>query len=215
MLAKPKRLPAGSRRHLLLALNLAISLGLLVRTDSLASDGDTVTDPGQRVKVAGGDPFKDVNVSLSIEEVMDRLNGQPDAVLDEAEQYYNYARHNVMLGNFYDAGKLALKMVEQHRKMGSRPVEFAVLFERTDIRDCVYRPNIVAYGISRARAGLDTRSMSKEEVDWVCRATGEKIADRFLRDPKPQIQLVDGLVVPAIEDSRREYEERKGRPQKQ
>jgi hypothetical protein len=215
MSAKPKRLHAGSRRHLLLALNLVIGLGLLVRTNSLASDGDIVTDPGQGVTAAGGDPFKDVNVSLSIEEVMDRLNGQPEEVLDEAEQYYNYARHNVMLGNFYDAGKVALKMVEQHRKIGFRPVEFAVLFERTDIRDCVYRPNIVAYGIYRARAGLDPHSMSKEEIDWVCRATGEKIADRFLQDPKPQIQFVDGLVDSAIEESRREYEERKGREQRQ
>jgi hypothetical protein len=213
MLARPKIPHSRYQRRLLLGFILAIGLNLIVKTDIRASGGDIVIDQGQSA-AAAVDPFKDVNVSFSIEDVMDALNGQPEEVLDEAERYYNYARHNVMLGNFYDAGKVALKMVEQHQKMGSKPIEFAVLFEKTDIRDCVYRPNIVAYGCQRARAGLDVHSMSEEEVDWVCRATGEKIADRFLRDPKPQIQFVDGLVLPAIEDSRREYEEKKVRGQK-
>lgn len=157
---------------------------------------------------AHGDPKTDVNVSFSIEDVMDALNGQSDAVLDEAEYYYSYARNNEMLGNFYDAGKVALAMVEQHRRMGFKPIDYATLFQHTDISSCGYRPNIVAYGNKHAWACISTTSepdLTEKEIECVCKATGQKLADSFLKDPRTQIQVVDRLFQNALEASIREY----------
>ena len=169
----------------------------------LAGDSDTAA--------AHSDARTDVNVSLSIEDVMDILNGQPDIVLDEAESYYKYARSNEILGNLYDPGKVALAMVEEHQRMGSGPVDFGTLVRHTDISSCIYRPGIVAYGKKRAQEAMQF-DFTRDEIEWVSEATGEKLADSVMKDPKGPLAsagLVDALFNGALDASRLEYRTRK------
>jgi hypothetical protein len=161
--------------------------------------------------VANNDARTNVNVSLSIEDVMDALNGQPDAVLDEAESYFTYAHNNEILGNLYDPGKVALALVEEHQRMGSKPIDFATLVQHTDLSSCIYRPGIVAYGKKRAQEVMQF-GFTKDEIEWVSEATGEKLAESVMKDPKGPLAsagLVDALFNRALDASRLEYRTRK------
>ena len=214
MYARSKPFPCASR-HFLGTACLIIGICLTAGTDLKASGGPIASDDDQGVRSQRDDPYKDPNVSLTIEEVMDALEGQPDNVLDEAEYYYNYVHQNPLLTS-YDPGKVALKLVQQRLRMGSKPVDLAVLFQKTNLSDCVSRPNLVAFGSARALDALFRDEATKEEREWFCQTVGEKLAELYFKQPRPEgpdMNLISSLYLTVVQEVQRELKERRLRHQ--